>query len=1000
MRKAVYFIVAVLMISSIATLGISTGASGSQQATFSKVFKNPVIVEEQNYVEIEVSGADNYIFAEGKPLLPVNKETITLPFGIRVTDLNYELGNVQTKTISKQIKPAPQKLIKGVVVEQEITTIDETVYASNEYYPSDWVSYNVGVGLDENMEHKTFVTVSTYPVRYIPNSNTIQSVDEIDVKVFYNNPNDNPFTTNANYDLAIIAPEAFTTDLAPIVDHKNSYGVRTYIKTTADIYSEYTGVDKTEKIKYFIKDAVEQDGVKYILIVGGLNNLIYADPQDTENYGDKWWHVPVRWSNIDLHEPGPVADLYYADLYKEGGAFEDWNSDGDDLFGEWVFNEKADLYPDVALGRLACRNTDEVRSVVDKIINYESGAYNSNWFEKMIVVSGDGFMDQENLDFQWNTNEVANGDYTLYAQSNNDEGEFGPIEEINFKVDKSQATSLTFNHNDHERIPNYPQYPADPMAEIVSISEGDIVGNTDFYYQPTEREAYINDQLGWANVELDNGILYIRGKTYDPKPYGEFTDIHVWIENSAGETVFEDWRYDSPMYSEGDWTTGEKLLLGRAGGLYYMPSSFEKIKLWSSNGNWYGPEDVISTISSGSGFVFFSGHGSPNVWGNHYPGIPGNRAVADVSGLDVTEYNGGLPSGFQMNELSNEYELPVIVVGGCHNSMFTVSTIPTILNLFIDNNMHTYGLPTPECWGWWPVKMAKSGAIASIGNTGYGYGYLGEDCTTGGVDNWITTEFFVKYGTEGHDILGEAHALTLSSYVDNIGIADSGDAKTVEQWVLLGDPSLKLGGYPPQAGLDISINDNNIKPKESVSIEVKDGKESDYDWSIDTDGDGEFDYYTTGKNIQYQWDEPGVYWIEVESEGLTGLTVVEIQNDMPNKPTLSGPTNVKAGQVNTYTIRGSDPNNDELTYLIYWGDETYDIVNPSNSKTVTHKFTEKGDNLVTIVSMDEAGGFAENTLKVTCSKAKTFNSALLRLLENILEKYPNLFPVLRQLINQ
>jgi hypothetical protein len=128
--------------------------------------------------------------------------------------------------------------------------------------------------------------------------------------------------------------------------------------------------------------------------------------------------------------------------------------------------------------------------------------------------------------------------------------------------------------------------------------------------------------------------------------------------------------------------------------------------------------------------------------------------------------------------------------------MFNVSLIPTMLEYFGNRGMQSYGNPTAECWSEWIVRLSKRGAIASIGNTGYGFGNLGEWCTVGGVDNWITTEFFRQYGTEGRDILGEAHSQCISSYLNSFGKADSGDVQTIQQWVLFGDPSLKIGGYP------------------------------------------------------------------------------------------------------------------------------------------------------------------------------------------------------------
>jgi hypothetical protein len=147
--------------------------------------------------------------------------------------------------------------------------------------------------------------------------------------------------------------------------------------------------------------------------------------------------------------------------------------------------------------------------------------------------------------------------------------------------------------------------------------------------------------------------------------------------------------------------------------------------------------------------------------------------------------------------------------------MFSVSLIPTLidlhlyyyLNLFI--NMHTYGHPIPECWSWYLVKLPKTGAIATIGNTGYGWGSEGEWCTIGVGDGWISTEFFKQYGIEYNNnndtILGNIYSQAINSYIShhhsftlpewNDFGWDRLDEKTVQQWILLGDPSLMIGGY-------------------------------------------------------------------------------------------------------------------------------------------------------------------------------------------------------------
>jgi len=65
-----------------------------------------------------------------------------------------------------------------------------------------------------------------------------------------------------------------------------------------------------------------------------------------------------------------------------------------------------------------------------------------------------------------------------------------------------------------------------------------------------------------------------------------------------------------------------------------------------------------------------------------------------------------------------------------------------------------------------------------------------------GLGGWIEPRFFYNYAKENKDILGETHSNTIIDYINTFNVNnDRIDRKTVEQWVLLGDPSLKIGGY-------------------------------------------------------------------------------------------------------------------------------------------------------------------------------------------------------------
>ena len=779
-------------------------------------FPSMKLTKTDDIIEVHLNGVSSYLLSPGKPMLPMIDKKIELPFGVTDIKIGFTPGDIINKHIEGEIIPAPLALPLSYTGDIPAYK-DEKIYNGNTPYPSDWYQYRIGCGLNENNEHVTFVSLHIFPVRYIPNMDDIKVLKNVDITITYTKPSSNIFPENSAYDLVIIAPSKFSNALQPLIDHKNNVGIRTILKTTEDIYQEYNGRDKPEQIKYFIKDALEQWGIKYVLLVGGLKSMVYGKPRDNCNAGIRDWYVPVRYTNLydspryplsgeDIHDPGVLSDLYYADIYREGGEFESWDHNNDGIFAAWgkpgVENDTGlDFYPDVALSRLACRSVDEVKVVVDKIINYESTSAESKpWFKKMIVVSGDGFLDQQDLNIKWDTSGLPDGEYTIYAQSMNPQGERGPIDTIHITLDKTKQTNITFNHDDHLNPALQNGYPAPPIAEIVSVSNGNTLGNTDYQYTPTEREAYCNGFNPWANISYIDGVLTIRGKSYDPKPYGNVTSIHVWVNNSNGETVFSDWRNDTEMYYEGEWTTGEKALYGRGGALYYMPDDFEKEIVWTSNGKLTGQSDVINAIDKGCGFLFFSGHGSPNVWADHYPGVPGNRQHGSVTGLQVITLKPWYPfislPLLPINSLSNSEKLPIAVVGGCHNSQFNVSMIlgiydilPYFFPTLPKKSMWCHGVPVPETFSWRLISSSKGGAIASMGNTGLGYGMPGKVCTIGGGDSWITIEFFRQYGEEHHDILGVAYQQTLTTYVNSFDMNDlgAGHAKTVEQWVLLGD---------------------------------------------------------------------------------------------------------------------------------------------------------------------------------------------------------------------
>ncbi|KYK21852.1 hypothetical protein AYK24_08665 [Thermoplasmatales archaeon SG8-52-4] len=204
------------------------------------------------------------------------------------------------------------------------------------------------------------------------------------------------------YKLLIITPQKFERYLKPLKVHKEKYGITTYIATLDEIYEKmyWNGRDKAEKIKYYIKESIENWGTQYVLLIGGKVRQFNR------------WHLPVRYINVgNSWERHILSDLYFADIYDSKGDFSSWDSDEDGIYGEWFYGEQPedkniDLIPDVAVGRLPCRNRFEVILMVKKIISYEKTAYNKPWFYDMVAIAGDTYPEYQNPDWAGNEGEI------------------------------------------------------------------------------------------------------------------------------------------------------------------------------------------------------------------------------------------------------------------------------------------------------------------------------------------------------------------------------------------------------------------------------------------------------------------------------------------------------------------------------------------------------------------------------------------------------------------
>ena len=784
--------IALAMLLLLSAFAMTGNADDMQRKELKVNFSIPEIIRDDNYIRLEVNGATTTTHEDTAPMLPVKKVVIEFPMGTVIKEVRFFHDVPKAMSLDAKVKPNPTPIPLNGIKAFPVKEKDEKIYGSASYYPEDWLTYEIKVGLNGNNERTAFLIVDIYPVRYSPANDEIRYITKGTLEVLYKEPSKKP--TQSKYDLLIISAPAYVKELKRLVAHKEKYGIKTKLVSVDEIENE--GRDLQEKIKYYIKRAVEAWDVKYVLLVGGYRSFFGLDKHNLQ--------LPVRYVYLnDGGEDGFVSDLYYADIYrydpKHGYAFDSWDSNCNGRYGEWDWYgyDEIDHIPDVHLGRLACRAVWEVKIMVDKIINYESRySVKEDWFKRMLVVTGDDFQDQNKLDIEWNASAVPNGDYYIHAQAFANDGEKGEVHTVHVIVNHQSPSYITFSEEDH--LITGLHYPSKPVACITVPSDGNILGNTDVEVD-SPPGAY--GGYRWTPIIYKDGILHIMGKGYDPRPqadgHAERTSVtvKVWITNGAGQVIFGPVEKESEVWFEGEWET-EKAL-------NYMPKSFDRKRLWTSNGLFHGTEEdpvdginvVLEELNKGYGFVYFAGHANPMTWADHYPGIPGGRRNSDVAGLYQINFHLKKPL-FPLDTLTNGYRLPVVVLSGCHPSAIDCSFMKLLVDPYKSMYTAKSGIWAPECLSWWLTRVKEGGAIATLGPSGLGYGMLGRYCTEG-VGGWLWPEFFRQYGEEGKDILGEMFTQALTNYIIHFGPdLDLIDTKTVEEMILLGDPTLKIGGYP------------------------------------------------------------------------------------------------------------------------------------------------------------------------------------------------------------
>ncbi len=159
---------------------------------------------------------------------------------------------------------------------------------------------------------------------------------------------------------------------------------------------------------------------------------------------------------------------------------------------------------------------------------------------------------------------------------------------------------------------------------------------------------------------------------------------------------------------------------------------------------------------------------------------------------------------------------------------------------------------------------------------------------------------------------------------------------------------------------------------------------------------GVLEYTTMYYWMIVSWDNHGAF----SSGPIWSFTTAEEPNQPPGAPEINGQTSGKTGEEYFYTFVAVDPNGDDIFYEIDWGDghvNDWDGPYESNEMiTSGHTWEEQGDYTIRARAKDVHDAVGDwGYLEISMPSNLLQSNSLLQC---FLERFLNMFPILRQLL--
>ena len=160
-------------------------------------------------------------------------------------------------------------------------------------------------------------------------------------------------------------------------------------------------------------------------------------------------------------------------------------------------------------------------------------------------------------------------------------------------------------------------------------------------------------------------------------------------------------------------------------------------------------------------------------------------------------------------------------------------------------------------------------------------------------------------------------------------------------------------------------------------------------------------YHTSDDTINHINATYAVKNIRLMLATLAELSEARFFNNPPNIPSITGETNGAIQTSYTYVIQTTDPDQDDVEYYIDWGDNNNSgWIGPYNIEQIAsanHSWSSDGTYAIKVKARDEHGAESDwATLPVTMPYS--YDKPIPQFLELWFQRFPNEFPILRQLL--